>query len=921
MTILITLTLAGIDTGPFDLYSDADNYQNAFETNVSRQDLLNGYTSNNAPVGTTTVRLDSTNQTCGSVDIYSCVRPNCDFTGEIICDITTTTTSTSSSSTTTTTTTSSGPGPITSLCLWSTLNEGTSGELGVYNIDTNVVTTVLVPNDFLVTQGVTRPICSTQNKLWLASETDLTQNNFIIREYDVTFTSGNVGLSFTRDITVSTQGILSYPGYSRVGSECTALTAINDTSIIIVFGGPTATVISPDVWGFTIDISQTGNIAKNLTSSIGRTVKPVINTYGKVVSNPRLLYLNNGDVITSMRMDGEVDGPYNGNYLQQYNISNNDRITGTMKLQDLGIPEFTVNYTSEKYIDIFSINSKLYALQPELNRVYEISQTPDYQQQSSNLVGTNVKSLSTTSGCADITLYAEPECESTTIPNMYDQAGDVYIGPVPFTYAGMTVMASSTLAAGSNGIVGTGGGMTLYKLCAYTGLVIAYDFVVQGSVFEIILTFAQPVNNIPITAAVLNTVLTEEGEFSNGDIYQVDTNTETPTLSISTGYGVKVIGNQFGGIDYYNNDNNGEFIVTCETDYTILTLSGQAPTGGPVGLGCTVPPLNCNRIFSEPSQGRDCVPGVCAPQNNWPSSGPEYKKLYSHNVATGVLEEIPYPAASAFTTPNSDVSETYLINQLLLTNAESLTTSFRFARYRYNESSTGVPQNLDWDGIVYEIDKNDLPGVFSNFIYGLSAINDDVISLNYQRTTAGGGGHMVVEAQFVPGSTTLAITEKFTIPEPFNGGSESVVTLNEDGTPNKFIALRSNEPVIISQFDYATGNFEGDVELSAPGNPENYRTGGDMCVIGDFLYISIKDLPNNNTDLWKVSFDTLEWSIAESDDSYNGGSSGSKPSCRISNGFTSFDPPPSTTTTSTTTGLPAGVKTIWTTFSAYTSPI
>ena len=119
-----------------------------------------------------------------------------------------------------------------------------------------------------------------------------------------------------------------------------------------------------------------------------------------------------------------------------------------------------------------------------------------------------VKSLSTTSGCADITLYTEPECESTTIPNMYDQAGDVYIGPVPFTYAGMTVMASSTLAAGSNGIVGNGGGVTLYKLCAYTGLIIAYDFVVQGSVFEITLTFAQPVNNIPITAAVLNTVLT-----------------------------------------------------------------------------------------------------------------------------------------------------------------------------------------------------------------------------------------------------------------------------------------------------------------------------------------------------------------------------------------------------------------------------
>ena len=308
---------------------------------------------------------------------------------------------------------------------------------------------------------------------------------------------------------------------------------------------------------------------------------------------------------------------------------------------------------------------------------------------------------------------------------------------------------------------------------------------------------------------------------------------------------------------------------------------------------------------------------MCAPQNNWPSSGPEYKKFYSHNVETGVIEEIIFPAASAFITPNSSVSENYLINQLLLTNAEDFTTNLRFARYSYDESLTGVPQNLDWDGIVYEIDKNDLPNVVGNLIFGLSAINDNVIVLNYQRTISGGYGHMVIEAQFVPGSTTLAVTEKFVIPEPFNGGSEHVITLKEDGvTPNKFIALRSNEPVVISQFDYATGNFEGEVELSATGNPEDYRTRGDMCVIGDFLYISITDLPNNNTDLWKVSFDTLEWSIVSSDESYNGGSSGSKPSCRITDGFTSFDPSPTTTTTTTT--IFEGLNTIWTWFEAET---
>lgn len=52
MTVLITLTLAGSDTGPFDLYSNADGYTTAFETGISRAALIAGYTSNLAPIGT-----------------------------------------------------------------------------------------------------------------------------------------------------------------------------------------------------------------------------------------------------------------------------------------------------------------------------------------------------------------------------------------------------------------------------------------------------------------------------------------------------------------------------------------------------------------------------------------------------------------------------------------------------------------------------------------------------------------------------------------------------------------------------------------------------------------------------------------------------------------------------------------------------
>lgn len=59
MEVLLTLTVAGADTGPFDLYSDADSYAVPFDTSVLKADLLSGYTTT-APTGTTIVRIKST---------------------------------------------------------------------------------------------------------------------------------------------------------------------------------------------------------------------------------------------------------------------------------------------------------------------------------------------------------------------------------------------------------------------------------------------------------------------------------------------------------------------------------------------------------------------------------------------------------------------------------------------------------------------------------------------------------------------------------------------------------------------------------------------------------------------------------------------------------------------------------------------
>ena len=89
MTVLITLTTAGTDSGPFNLYSNLDGYASAFEVGVSKSALLAGYSSALVPDYTTTVRVLSTGVCMNYIDIV----------------IGTTTTTTSIFPTTTTTTT------------------------------------------------------------------------------------------------------------------------------------------------------------------------------------------------------------------------------------------------------------------------------------------------------------------------------------------------------------------------------------------------------------------------------------------------------------------------------------------------------------------------------------------------------------------------------------------------------------------------------------------------------------------------------------------------------------------------------------------------------------------------------------------------------------------------------------------------
>lgn len=81
MTVLITLTVAGADSGPFNLYSNLDGYVTAFESGVPKASLLAGYSSSLVPDFTTIIKVLSTGACTNYIDI-------------VLDEVTTTTTST-----------------------------------------------------------------------------------------------------------------------------------------------------------------------------------------------------------------------------------------------------------------------------------------------------------------------------------------------------------------------------------------------------------------------------------------------------------------------------------------------------------------------------------------------------------------------------------------------------------------------------------------------------------------------------------------------------------------------------------------------------------------------------------------------------------------------------------------------------------
>lgn len=898
-------------------------------------------TSTSSSSTTTTTTLAPTTTTTTTLD--------CTFTGVIDCNITTTTTT--SAPPTTTTTTSYFPEPFGVPCIWST-NGGNSGNVAVYDFENNTVTEVLVPNDFTETHGIERPICATEDKLWLVSVVDQGSNIdndnddvVYIREWDIDATGATPTLTYVREITVNTG---QYQGHNLGGTSVWAMTAMSNDRLILGTGnsdaipagtGGSGTII---FYGLEFSIAAPGDITITGNDIDSEPIGAISSNTGKV-SN--LTYTNSGQLVVTNRVDLLPDGSGQankvGNYIRVYGTTPSDpdfvgsNVIPTQKLQENGYPQFTSNYTGPKDAPFWGVNGLAQFLHPETLEVYTIDQLPPYNMTLTTSVSSSNDWLSSATHCSNIEFgisEPDPDCGLTWFPPFFfdeegnpariSQGGVFDPTPQEFEYQGMTCTATITDNVEAFDFVQYN---TPQGFLGCSGLIIPASTppitrIVQGNDFSITIQFPVPMNNVPIRAGVLNS----NADGTSGDVYYVETNGGTPTLSITQGCYVQVNGNRlFGGVPNppvdtaYNNEGDGEFLVTAPNNFTSMTISGNAPTGGPLFLGCAEPPADCRLIYTLTASCTDPVnTGRCL------SGQAAFSRIYSWDVNTNTQQETLLPPGTAVVSPNFAVSENYIIFDV----SQSVTGVKSIARYGYTDVG-GIPSDTTFDGQFIDY-PNDNVRFFGSV---MEAVTDTKFLGLWQQAAATDGSKII---EWDLSGTTLSYNVKIEVSQQYGYflSGDLLLTYKEDGTPNKIIGnafippLESNsQPGFLLQFDYETNVLEGVIGL-----PAGVRGSASQGIYDGGIYIA----PDSNTvaqpdlaGVWRLDIETQEWTKLPDEDvpstiPFPSGSSAdfaATPQCRISNGLvfggttTTTTTDPNITTTTTTT-VPSGVRTIFTHF-------
>ena len=743
-----------------------------------------------------------------------------------------------------------------------------------------------------------------------------------IREWDIDTSGPTPTLSFVREISIDVDN-LSNRGIW--GSEITAIATTSDNNTLLAgFGARDDGENSMGVYSW--DISTSGNILLNENNKIDKANVSFGNTYGITTELTGMFITNDDNVIVSARYY-ENESPNNAaNRVRQYeglDLSSWTSSSPVINLQQRGVPEFTNAWTStSKAMPVWGVNGLLQVIQPETLKVYNIDQVGPYNATLSGTVADDTVWIHTSTGCANVNIQYDDCEEATWIPALTEQVDGewVYTGPATFTYAGVEVTASASqdnmqLRSGDT----VGGipqeGCSGISNPAANGVLRS----VRGFDFTITLSFSEPVNNIPIRAAVLNS----QPDLSGGDVYTFDTNTGTPNVSISVGCNVQVQGNIIGGgVPDYDTEGDGEFIITSDTPFTILTISGDAPTGGPILLGCSVPPLNCRLVYSTDSAGNSCSSpsneGRCLPGQII------FKKYFAWDVNTNTQQEVLLPPSTATSSPNFALSENYIIVDVssLVTGVKSL------ARYGYTDIN-GIPSDTTFDGQFIDYPA----GNVRNHGSIMEAVTDTKFLGTWQQGSNQSFPTSVSQIlEWELSGTTLSYSVKIDVGvnHGYYVAGDLLLTFKTDGTPNKIIVggyvpplqPDNSNPGYLLQFDYTTNALDGVVNL-----PAGVRGTAALSIYDGGIYIGPPDwstVAPEFAGVWRFDLETLQWTQLDPADvptemglpSSGPGDFASTPICRVSDGITSFDPPPTTTTT--TTVIPEGINTIWIKFDPIT---
>lgn len=502
--------------------------------------------------------------------VQDCINQTTTTTTTTVDPTTTTTTTSSSSSTTTTTTTLFFPSA--SPCLWSR-DIDVVGSIDVYDVVTNTTISISVPNDFATPTGITMQ-ASTNNKLWIGDGLNT------IKEWDIM--QNTLGLSFVRDITVNSFG----PNNRQPSS----IAAINDTTIYLGNESLTGSSIQIGYWNIS-------NPVATITSSNHIAKRSIVigNPYGTTTKLTGLFYTNSGSLFVSVRYNFDTDIINVGNYIAEYygilptSISTPWYYSSVIKVQNT--IDFTSGYTGRKAFDLFGYNNKIYLNNPETSDFYELDQNAPYgiSLLASSLGYSDTQTFWASTGCSNVNLkqYA-PNCTPTALPKLIDGYLGPYIGPVSFTYSGMTVQASSDNFLGISGLINGTGFITDCSGMFIPGDTVTFSRTngtcsLDTPAYNYKLTFPTPINNIPFRIAICDF----------GDNFRFTTNGGTPNISINTACNMSILGNDIitestasGGTG------SGEFVITAPSDFTEITISGtNCGFGGPVALGCFDDPV------------------------------------------------------------------------------------------------------------------------------------------------------------------------------------------------------------------------------------------------------------------------------------------------------------------------------------------